>query len=206
MGYNLGRCSNCFWYVLPSHISVCEADKKALQFPYVIAFEPTFIEVRSVHTGDLVQIIPGNNISCLFADTPPSRINSAPIQPTRQMMFNGPPGAYRTPPQPGYPTQGYPNQQAGYGNGFRPPPNQQGFMPPPGQGQGQGQPGNGAPRFNRDQIIFTSEEGHVQFLKLPPSGQRGSTVSTSSANTSSTTLVSGSSGPGGRLESIRGSR
>lgn len=180
-----------------------QANIVALQFPYVIAFEPTFVEVRSVHTGDLVQIIPGNNISCLFADTPPSRINAAPIQPTRQMMFNpnnpSGPGAYRTPPPQGYPTPGYPY---GNNNGFRPPPNQQqGFMPP-----GPQQSGNGTPRFNRDQIIFTSEEGHVQFLKLPPSNQRGSTVSTSSANASSSTLVSASVGPGGRLESIRGSR
>ncbi|KAF9143302.1 RHO1 GDP-GTP exchange protein 2 [Linnemannia schmuckeri] len=37
----------------------------ALSLPYVIAFDPSFIEIRHVETGDLVQIIPGNNIRCL---------------------------------------------------------------------------------------------------------------------------------------------
>ncbi|GAA5915934.1 hypothetical protein JCM6882_000184 [Rhodosporidiobolus microsporus] len=44
----------------------------ALHYPYVLAFEPTFIEVRHVESGALMQIIPGNNIKCLFADSPPS--------------------------------------------------------------------------------------------------------------------------------------
>ncbi|GAA6020758.1 hypothetical protein JCM11491_003521 [Sporobolomyces phaffii] len=44
----------------------------ALHYPYVLAFEPTFIEVRHVESGALMQIIPGNNIRCLFADSPPS--------------------------------------------------------------------------------------------------------------------------------------
>ncbi|KAG0230978.1 RHO1 GDP-GTP exchange protein 2 [Actinomortierella wolfii] len=44
----------------------------ALSLPYVIAFDPNFIEIRHVDTGDLVQIIPGNNIRCLYhvANTP----------------------------------------------------------------------------------------------------------------------------------------
>ncbi|KAF9413794.1 RHO1 GDP-GTP exchange protein 2, partial [Podila epigama] len=37
----------------------------ALSLPYVIAFDPSFIEIRHVETGDLVQIVPGNNIRCL---------------------------------------------------------------------------------------------------------------------------------------------
>lgn len=41
----------------------------ALHYPYVLAFEPTFIEVRHVETGALHQIITGYNIRCLFADT-----------------------------------------------------------------------------------------------------------------------------------------
>jgi hypothetical protein len=44
----------------------------ALHYPYVLAFEPTFIEVRHVESGALMQIVPGNNIRCLFADSPPS--------------------------------------------------------------------------------------------------------------------------------------
>ncbi|GAA5891836.1 hypothetical protein JCM8208_002907 [Rhodotorula glutinis] len=49
----------------------------ALHYPYVLAFEPTFIEVRHVESGSLMQIIPGNNIKCLFADSPPSASSSA---------------------------------------------------------------------------------------------------------------------------------
>ncbi|TDL23883.1 CNH-domain-containing protein [Rickenella mellea] len=44
----------------------------ALHYPYVLAFEPTFVEVRHVETGSMSQIIQGNNLRCLFADTPPS--------------------------------------------------------------------------------------------------------------------------------------
>ncbi|ODN86332.1 hypothetical protein L198_07351 [Cryptococcus wingfieldii CBS 7118] len=51
----------------------------ALHYPYVVAFEPTFIEVHHVETGHLVQIITGNNIRCLFADTLPSRVNAPPL-------------------------------------------------------------------------------------------------------------------------------
>lgn len=49
----------------------------ALHYPYVLAFEPTFIEVRHVESGALMQIIPGNNIRCLFADNPPSASSSS---------------------------------------------------------------------------------------------------------------------------------
>ncbi|KAG8933107.1 RHO1 GDP-GTP exchange protein 2, partial [Tulasnella sp. 408] len=38
---------------------------------------PTFIEVYNVDSGQLVQIIPGKNLRCLFADVPPSISNSA---------------------------------------------------------------------------------------------------------------------------------
>ncbi|KAK4057754.1 RHO1 GDP-GTP exchange protein 2 [Microbotryomycetes sp. JL221] len=49
----------------------------AMHYPYVLAFEPTFIEVRHVETGALMQVIPGNNIKCLFADSPPSASSAA---------------------------------------------------------------------------------------------------------------------------------
>ncbi|KAK4046377.1 RHO1 GDP-GTP exchange protein 2 [Microbotryomycetes sp. JL201] len=49
----------------------------AMHYPYVLAFEPTFIEVRHVETGALMQVIPGNNIRCLFADTPPAASSAA---------------------------------------------------------------------------------------------------------------------------------
>ncbi|KAK3828749.1 MAG: RhoGEF Rgf2 [Benniella sp.] len=38
----------------------------ALSLPYIIAFDPSFIEIRHVETGDLVQIIQGHNIRCLY--------------------------------------------------------------------------------------------------------------------------------------------
>jgi hypothetical protein len=44
----------------------------ALHYPYILAFEPTFVEIRHIETGLLVQIIKGNNIQLLFAETPPS--------------------------------------------------------------------------------------------------------------------------------------
>ncbi|KAI8098883.1 uncharacterized protein BX664DRAFT_254586 [Halteromyces radiatus] len=37
----------------------------ACQYPYVIAFEPSFIEVRHIITGELEQIIRGSHIRCL---------------------------------------------------------------------------------------------------------------------------------------------
>ncbi|KAI0642272.1 CNH-domain-containing protein [Trametes meyenii] len=49
----------------------------ALHYPYVLAFEPTFVEIRHVESGAMSQIIQGNNLRCLFADTPPSTTNGA---------------------------------------------------------------------------------------------------------------------------------
>lgn len=47
----------------------------ALHYPYVLAFEPTFVEIRHVQTGSMSQIIQGNNLRLLFADTPQSTTN-----------------------------------------------------------------------------------------------------------------------------------
>ncbi|CEP16510.1 hypothetical protein [Parasitella parasitica] len=44
-------------------------DSFALSYPYVLAFEPDFIEVRNVHTGNLEQIIRGKNIRCTSTNT-----------------------------------------------------------------------------------------------------------------------------------------
>ncbi|KAG8914297.1 RHO1 GDP-GTP exchange protein 2 [Tulasnella sp. 408] len=38
---------------------------------------PTFIEIRNINTGRLVQTIPGSNLRCLFAETSPSIVHSA---------------------------------------------------------------------------------------------------------------------------------
>ena len=40
----------------------------AMQYPYVLAFEASLIEVRNVETGSLEQIIEGHNLQCLFSD------------------------------------------------------------------------------------------------------------------------------------------
>ncbi|CAI2166631.1 17036_t:CDS:10 [Funneliformis geosporum] len=37
----------------------------ALQLPYVIGFNPLFIEIRDVHSGELRQVIPGKSLRCL---------------------------------------------------------------------------------------------------------------------------------------------
>ena len=44
----------------------------AFQNPYVLAFEPIFVEIRNVETGSMSQVIQGNNLRYLFTDTPPS--------------------------------------------------------------------------------------------------------------------------------------
>jgi len=72
----------------------------ALHYPYVLAFEPTFVEIRHVETGSMSQIIQGNNLRCLFADTPLSTTNSASqYNPYQQSYGHSPyspiaPGAY----------------------------------------------------------------------------------------------------------------
>ena len=50
--------------ILPHHL--------ALHEPYVIAVEPSFVEVRHIETGLMSQVIQGSNLRLLFADTPPS--------------------------------------------------------------------------------------------------------------------------------------
>ncbi|KAK7437402.1 Rho guanine nucleotide exchange factor [Stygiomarasmius scandens] len=42
------------------------AERVALQFPYVLLFNPRFIEVRHLQTGRLVQVIPGSNVRCIW--------------------------------------------------------------------------------------------------------------------------------------------
>ncbi|BGP36297.1 RHO1 GDP-GTP exchange protein 2 [Rhodotorula kratochvilovae] len=74
----------------------------ALHYPYVLAFEPTFIEVRHVESGALMQIIPGNNIKCLFADSPPSASAAAYYQSTTLAARYGSPYARPSPPPPPY--------------------------------------------------------------------------------------------------------
>ncbi|OBZ74240.1 Rho1 guanine nucleotide exchange factor 1 [Grifola frondosa] len=87
----------------------------ALHYPYVLAFEPTFVEIHHVETGSVSQIVQGNNLRCLFADTPPSTTHSA--------------NQYNNPYQLGYNPYGspVPSPTSSYGsraslNGYGPPP------------------------------------------------------------------------------------
>jgi len=74
----------------------------ALHYPYVLAFEPTFVEIRHVETGSMAQIIQGNNLRLLFADTPPSTVSgsgqSSGFNPYQQPQYGYNP--YTTPPPP----------------------------------------------------------------------------------------------------------
>jgi hypothetical protein len=95
---------------------------------------------------------------------------NAPAPPASRQLVYPPPGGYRHPSNPAFGTANHAHPgfspQGGAGYGY---PAQAGQMRPPPQVF----PGSMAPppmtgRFTRNQIIFTSDEGHVQFLKLPP--------------------------------------
>ena len=85
----------------------------AFQYPYVLAFEPTFVEIRNVETGSMSQVIQGNNLLCLFTDTPASlqqaypRMSRSSLSSYRRGSSGGSPG-----PGPGpcaaYAQHGYP--------------------------------------------------------------------------------------------------
>jgi hypothetical protein len=95
----------------------------ALRFPYVLAFEPTFVEIRHVETGLMSQVIQGNNLRLLFTDTPPSAthtVNAHHSVHHAQRGYNPyqqvPPPIYGRPSPPGYASplpMGYP-QHSGY--------------------------------------------------------------------------------------------
>ena len=136
--------------------------RQALHYPYVLAFEPTFVEIRHVETGSMSQIIQGNNLRCLFADTPPSTTNSANHyynHPYQQGYNYNPYGApdSRTslssngyggmPPMPGAPPMGYPNP----------------YMPRPPLGAG------------RDEILMVSDDRvmRLQMTQAARSGVQG---------------------------------
>ncbi|KAF8449011.1 CNH domain-containing protein [Boletus edulis BED1] len=83
----------------------------AMRYPYVLAFEPTFVEIRHVETGLVSQVIQGNNLRLLFADTPPSGTSTAnpqhnayyASQPYQSNPYHQvPPSIYGRPSLPGY--------------------------------------------------------------------------------------------------------
>lgn len=95
----------------------------ALHEPFVLAFEPTFVEIRDINTGSLVQVIQGSNLRLLFADAPPSVSHMGPSNGypggfeyggyQSAIGFNGP--AYGGQGAPIPPPQGYARQGQGFG-------------------------------------------------------------------------------------------
>lgn len=81
---NLNR-SVCYWKF---EIKTVLLSILALHYPYVLAFEPTFVEVRHVETGAMTQIIQGNNLRCIFSEAPPSTMH------TKVNYGNNFPGGY----------------------------------------------------------------------------------------------------------------
>lgn len=92
----------------------------ALHYPYVLAFEPMFVEVRHVETGVMSQVIQGNNLRLLFAETPPSTSHAAnPHQNTYYPTQQGYHHSYQTPSGSMY---GRSPSMPGYGPHAVPPP------------------------------------------------------------------------------------
>ena len=114
-------------------------DRSALHYPYVLAFEPTFVEIRHVETSLISQIIQGNNLQCLFADTPPSTTNSSQSQyynPYQQQSYGY--AQQSTPSLNGY--NGRPSIQNGYSPSYP-----------------QSYPARG-PSSGRDEILIASDD------------------------------------------------
>jgi len=129
----------------------------ALHYPYVLAFEPTFVEIRHVETGLMSQVIQGNNLRLLFADTPPSTTNTASPMP-----YNAPyPGGhgynqYGTMP----PTNAYGGRQS----------MSSGYGPSPQMGYPNQYPRPSAQPFGRDEILMVSDD-RVLTLRLATHSQ-----------------------------------
>ncbi|KAH9072338.1 CNH-domain-containing protein [Lactarius deliciosus] len=146
----------------------------AFQYPYVLAFEPTFVEIRNVETGSMSQVIQGNNLRCLFTDSPPSlqqaytrmsrsslssyngsssfgHGNAPPYASGPHGAFNGHTSfpAYGQPPMPVYPGQ------------LPTPPVYPGQQPPPPYGPNGG---------GREEIILVSDD-RVLTLRMALPGQ-----------------------------------
>ena len=137
----------------------------ALHEPYVLAFEPTFVEIRHIETGLLSQVIQGSNLRLLFADTPPTLVTNP--SPMHQPPYPPPPGfdyPYTTPPNSGNSGGSHSSMGSMYGGGYGPHPHYQyhnsfssphhvprnlhQLPPPPPPPQGMG----------RDEILIVSDD------------------------------------------------
>lgn len=144
----------------------------AFHYPYVIAFEPNFIEVWDITTCRIQQVLPGENLRCLFAEPPPSGSHPPP-PPMYYQPHSMPPPPHQLPPgpmqynvHPNGPMPHYPPSQSGFPPGppmhqnhpMIPPQHLQGIPPQPGSGFS---PGYGS---GRREILLVSDE-IVMFLK-----------------------------------------
>ncbi|KAJ7698948.1 CNH domain-containing protein [Mycena rosella] len=127
----------------------------ALHEPYVLAFEPSFVEIRHIETGLMSQVIQGSNLRLLFADTPPSVNNSG--------------GGY-TYQGGGYDPYNPPNSAGGRGSaysGYALPPH----MQQPHQYQQQQQQHRYPQGVGRDEILMVSDD-RVLALRTAAGPQR----------------------------------
>jgi RHO1 GDP-GTP exchange protein 1/2 len=136
-----GTCQSLYSLYLPSEIRLI-----ALHYPYVLAFEATFVEIRHVENGNMCQIIQGNNLRCLFADTPPSTTNTASNMYYNSYQQGYDQNQYGSPLVDQY---GRPSIQNGYGSPY----------PSPYQPRG--------PSTGRDEILMISDD-RVMRLQLSP--------------------------------------
>jgi hypothetical protein len=61
------------------------AERVALHHPYILLFDSRFIEVRHIESGRLAQIIPGNDIRCLWDGRGVSTNLSMPVAISQDM-------------------------------------------------------------------------------------------------------------------------
>ncbi|KAG8752819.1 RHO1 GDP-GTP exchange protein 2 [Serendipita sp. 396] len=136
----------------------------AFHYPYVIAIEPSFIEIWDIVTCSIRQVILGDNLRCLFAEPPPS----GSMYPQNAVY----PAAGPYPPRTSSSSlQQYPQQHptlmhsgrpslhnVGYGPGSRP-----GAVGHPGP-FGMNNPGFGPYNMGRREILLGSDDS-VMFLK-----------------------------------------
>lgn len=108
----------------------------ALHEPFVLAFEPSFVEIRHIETGQLSQVIQAPNLRLLFAENPPSLTSAGPYPHQPGYGDFGPYG----PPHSG---SSFNNRNSAYS----------GYGPVPPHGQYRPQQGIG-----RDEILMVSDD------------------------------------------------
>ncbi|KAF8659898.1 hypothetical protein AX16_001782 [Volvariella volvacea WC 439] len=144
----------------------------ALHEPYVLAFDPTFVEIRNIETGSTSQVIQGSNVRLLFADSPPSYSSTSTpaYYPNLQAPYPSPYG------QDPYSPQGHPPHQMG-GPAYAAYPQQQYQQPPSPYAYSRNPLGPG-----RDEILMVSDD-RVFSLRMTNGAQRYMSDNVSVAST-----------------------